>query len=132
MNVSTDKTKKYFVVGSAVEESTEDEPKEGYIRVYEVIELGGRRKLNRHTEFKVNGSVYCVEECDGKLVCGIGSKVLSLLCQGVILVGSICIDTRFFVTISRTSRSDSRIDGVDSSSIHTSRGSHEISHFIPS
>jgi len=77
MNVSTDETKRYFVVGSAVEISTEDEPKEGNIRVYEVVESGGRRRLNLFAHVKVSGSVYCVDECDGKLVCGIGSTVLS-------------------------------------------------------
>ena len=75
MNVSTDERKRYFVVGSAVEVSTEDEPKEGYIRVYEVLESGGRRRLNKTVELKVSGSVYCVDECDGKLLCGVGSTV---------------------------------------------------------
>jgi hypothetical protein len=75
MNVSTDEAKRYFVVGSAVEVSTEDEPKVGYIRVYEIVEVGGRRRLNRHTEVEVTGSVYCVDECDGKLICGVGSTV---------------------------------------------------------
>jgi hypothetical protein len=77
MNVSTDDTKRYFVVGSAVEISTEDEPKEGNIRVYEVVESGGRRRLNLFAHIKVPGSVYCVDECDGKLVCGVGSTVLT-------------------------------------------------------
>jgi hypothetical protein len=65
----------YFIVGSAVEMSSEDEPKEGYIRVYEVIESGTRRKLNMCAEIKVPGSVYCIDACDGKLVCGVGSTV---------------------------------------------------------
>lgn len=75
MNVSTDEAKSYFVVGSAVEVSTEDEPKEGFIRVYEVIEQGGRLRLNRCAEIKVTGSVFCIDECDGKLICGVGSTV---------------------------------------------------------
>jgi hypothetical protein len=75
MNVSTDETKKYFVVGTALEESAEDEPKNGYIRVYEIVESGGRRRLNMCAERKVEGSVYCVDECDGKLVCGVASSV---------------------------------------------------------
>jgi len=75
LNVSTDERKSYFIVGSAVEDSTEDEPKEGYIRVYEVNETGGRQRLNRCAQIKVAGSVYCVDECDGKLVCGVGSTV---------------------------------------------------------
>jgi len=75
MNVSTDETKSYFIVGSAVEVSTEDEPKEGFIRVYEVIEQGGRLRLNRCAEVKVTGSVFCIDECDGKLICGVGSTV---------------------------------------------------------
>ena len=75
MNGSTDEKKWYFVVGSAVELSTEDEPKEGYIRVYEILETGGRLRLNLCTDVKVDGSVYCVDACDGKLVCGVGSTV---------------------------------------------------------
>ena len=75
MNVSTDEKQKYFVVGSAVEISIEDEPKEGWIRVYEIIEQGGRRRLHACAEVKVAGSVYCVDECDGKLICGVGSTV---------------------------------------------------------
>jgi len=75
MNVSTDLTQRYFIVGSAVEISSEDEPKEGWIRVYEVIQSGGRRRLNCCAEIKVPGSVYCIDECDGKLVCGVGSTV---------------------------------------------------------
>jgi hypothetical protein len=87
MNVSTDERKKYFVVGSAVEISTEDEPKEGYIRVYEVINSGGRRRLNACAEVKVMGSVYCVDECDGKLICGVGSTVYSLKVELTIAPG---------------------------------------------
>jgi hypothetical protein len=87
MNVSTDETKKYFVVGSAVEISTEDEPKEGYIRVYEVINSGGRRRLNVCAEVKVMGSVYCVDECDGKLICGVGSTVYPLKVELTIAPG---------------------------------------------
>src|SRR5579859_894800 len=75
MNVSTDEKQKYFVVGSAVEISIEDEPKEGWIRVYEISEQGGRRRLHACAEGKVMGSVYCVDECDGKLICGVGSTV---------------------------------------------------------
>jgi hypothetical protein len=75
MNVSTDEKQKYFVVGSAVEISIEDEPKEGWIRVDEIIEQGGRRRLHACAEVKVAGSVYCVDECDGKLICGVGSTV---------------------------------------------------------
>lgn len=77
MNVSTDEKQTYFVVGSAVEISIEDEPKEGWIRVYEIIEQGGRRRLHACAEVKVMGSVYCVDECDGKLICGVGSTVPS-------------------------------------------------------
>lgn len=69
----------YFVLGSALEVSNEDEPKEGYIRAYEVIEAGGRRRLDRCAELKVAGSVYCIDECDGNLVCGVGSSVPSTL-----------------------------------------------------
>lgn len=77
LNVSTDERKKYFVVGSAIEISTEDEPKDGKIRIYEVIESGGRRRLNVCVDTKVTGSVYCVDACDGRLICGIGSTVRS-------------------------------------------------------
>jgi hypothetical protein len=77
MNVSTDEKKTYFVVGSAVEVSSQDEPKAGYIRVYEIVEVGGRRRLDECAEVKVAGSVYCIDECDGKLVCGVGSTVPS-------------------------------------------------------
>ena len=91
MNVSTDKKKKYFVVGSAVELAIEDEPREGWIRVYEIVEQGGRRRLRAFSEDKVSGSVYCVDECDGKLVCGIGSTVtlLSLFRLSVYLDGPV-------------------------------------------
>ena len=65
----------YFIVGTAVEVSSEDEPKEGWIRVYEINESGGRRRLHCAAEVKVAGSVYCIDECDGKLVCGVGSTV---------------------------------------------------------
>ena len=82
MNVSTDEKKSYFVVGTAVEVSTEDEPKEGYIRVYEIDEIGGRQRLNQCAEIQVAGSVYCVDECDGKLVCGVGSTVCPSLTEG--------------------------------------------------
>ena len=75
INVSTDEKGWYFIVGSAVELSAEDEPKEGFIRVFEVVETGGRRRLNKCAEIKVAGSVYCVDQCDGKLVCGVGSTV---------------------------------------------------------
>jgi len=75
VNVSTDEKGWYFVVGSAVEISTEDEPKEGFVRVFEVVEVGGKRKLNKCAEIKVGGSVYCVDQCDGKLICGVGSTV---------------------------------------------------------
>ena len=75
MNVSTDEKQKYFVVGSAIE-ILEDEPTEGWIRVYEIIEQGGRRRLHACAEVKVSGSVYCVDECDGKLICGVGSTVI--------------------------------------------------------
>lgn len=78
MNVSTDERKTHFVVGSALEISTEDEPREGYIRVYEVLESGGRRRLNECAALRVPGSVYCVDECDGKLICGVGNTVRSL------------------------------------------------------
>ena len=78
VNIPTDEKKWYFIVGSAVEVSTEDEPKEGYVRVYDVVESAGRRKLNKHTELKVKGSVYCVDACDGRLLCGVGSTVLLL------------------------------------------------------
>ena len=77
VNVSTDEKGWYFIVGSAVEISTEDEPKEGFIRVFEVMETGGRRRLNKCAEIKVEGSVYCVDQCDGKLICGVGSTVPS-------------------------------------------------------
>jgi DNA damage-binding protein 1 len=76
MNVSTDITKTYFVVGSAVELSSEDEPKEGYLRVYEIVESGGRKKLNLCASKVVPGSVYCVDACDGKLLAGVGNSVL--------------------------------------------------------
>lgn len=75
MNVSTDEKRRYFIIGSGVEDSTEDEPKEGYIRVYEILEAGGRRKLSQHTELKVAAGVYCIDECDGKLICGVGGTV---------------------------------------------------------
>lgn len=75
MNFSTDEKKTYFVVGSAVELAIEDEPREGWIRIYEIIEQGGRRRLHTYSEDKVSGSVYCLDECDGKLICGIGSTV---------------------------------------------------------
>ena len=75
MNVSTDEKGWYFIVGSAVEVSMEDEPKEGFIRVFEIVESGGRRRLNKCAELKVAGSVYCVDQCDGRLVCGVGSTV---------------------------------------------------------
>jgi hypothetical protein len=75
VNVSTDDKKTYFVVGTAVEASELDEPKEGYVQVYEVGEVGGRLRVDRVVEIKVPGSVFCVDECDGKLVCGIGSTV---------------------------------------------------------
>ena len=74
-NVSTDERKVYFVVGTAVELSVEDEPKEGFVQVYDVSEVGGRLRVNRVTEITVPGSVYCVDECDGRLVCGVGSTV---------------------------------------------------------
>jgi len=79
LNVSTDERKWYFVMGSAVEKTTEDEPDEGYIRVYEVVQSGARRRLNMCAELKVSGSVYCVDECDGKLVAGVKNTVRSLL-----------------------------------------------------
>lgn len=94
MNVSTDEKKSYFVVGTAVEVSTEDEPKEGYIRVYEIDETGGRQRLNRRAEIKVTGSVYCVDECDGKLICGVGSAVCPSLTLRVIVVTSVQFNTR--------------------------------------
>src|SRR5271163_1994005 len=80
LNVSTDETKWHFVMGSAVEGyNNEDEPNEGYIRVYEVIESRERRRLHKCAEVKVRGSVYCVDECDGKLIAGVGNTVYSLL-----------------------------------------------------
>ena len=75
MNVSTDEKGWYFIVGSAMEISTEDEPKEGFIRVYEAAEQGGRLRLNCCAEIKVAGSVFCIDECDGRLICGVGSTV---------------------------------------------------------
>ena len=75
VNASTDERKTYFVVGTAVEASELDEPKEGFVQVYEVGEVGGRLRVDRVVEIKVPGSVFCVDECDGKLVCGIGSTV---------------------------------------------------------
>src|SRR5262245_54763505 len=60
MNVSTDEIKRYFVVGSALEVSTEDEPKEGHVRVYEIAESGGRKRIHMCASFKVPGSVYCI------------------------------------------------------------------------
>jgi CPSF A subunit region len=74
-NVSTNEKKTYFVVGTAIELSVEDEPKEGFIQVYEVNQVGGRLRVHRGVEITVPGSVYCVDECDGKLVAGVGSTV---------------------------------------------------------
>jgi CPSF A subunit region len=87
VNVSTDEKKSYFVVGTAVEASELDEPKEGYVQVYEVGEVGGRLRVDRVVEIKVPGSVFCVDECDGKLVCGIGSTVRSPPFSLVVLWG---------------------------------------------
>ena len=79
MNVSTDETQWYFVMGSALEVSIEDEPKSGFVRVYEILETGGRGRLNLCAEIKVGGSVYCIEACDGKLICGVGNAVITAL-----------------------------------------------------
>lgn len=75
LNVSTDIQQSYLIVGSAIEISTEDEPKQGWLRIYEILDSSSRRKLNLITQVKVPGSVYCIDECDGKLICGIGNTV---------------------------------------------------------
>lgn len=96
MNISTDKKTKYFVVGSAVELAIEDEPREGWIRVYEIVDQGGRRQLRAYSEDKISGSVYCVDECDGKLVCGIGSTV-PLLSQTFFLYQFLLMDPSLMI-----------------------------------
>ncbi|KAJ3028943.1 DNA damage-binding protein 1a [Rhizophlyctis rosea] len=61
-----------FVVGTAYVRPTEDDPTEGRIVVFAV---GEGRKLRVLSDVRVKGSVYCLEEVEGRVVAGVNGRV---------------------------------------------------------
>jgi DNA damage-binding protein 1 len=68
--------REYITVGTALVIPDEEEPSRGRILVFEVVGEGEDRRLNLVTEKETKGAVFSLVSMNGKLVAGIGSKVI--------------------------------------------------------
>ena len=62
-----------FVLGTVYVRPSEDEPQEGRILVFQVVDSGNNRRLELKSQVKTNGGVYSLCDVQGKLVAGINS-----------------------------------------------------------